>query len=42
MDSARLTEMLERLGEAALDPTIWPKIIEILSGAVRAAGGVLL
>jgi hypothetical protein len=42
MDLRRLAEMRHRLGEAALDPTIWPAIMEQNSTTVGATGAVLL
>jgi DNA-binding CsgD family transcriptional regulator len=42
MDLRRFAEMRNRLGEAALDPTIWPEIMEQISATVGATGAVLL
>jgi DNA-binding CsgD family transcriptional regulator len=42
MDLRRFAEMRSRLGEAALDPTIWPEIMEQISTTLGATGAVLL
>jgi DNA-binding CsgD family transcriptional regulator len=42
MDLRRFAEIRNRLGEAALDPTIWPAVMEQISAAVGATGAVLL
>jgi DNA-binding CsgD family transcriptional regulator len=42
MDLRRFAEMRHRLGEAALDPTSWPAIMEQISATVGATGAVLL
>src|SRR5229473_3317080 len=40
------TDLLERvstcLGEAVLDPSVWPELMEEISKAVRATGAALL
>ena len=38
----RLQEVSARLGDAAIDPTIWPEIMEQISAAAGATGAALL
>jgi DNA-binding CsgD family transcriptional regulator len=42
VDSERLLRVGARLGDAAIDPTIWPEILDQISAAAGAAGAVLL
>ena len=42
VDAARLLEVGSDLGDAAIDPAIWPEIMEQISGAVGATGATLL
>ena len=38
----RLQEVSARLGDAAIDPTIWPEIMQQISSAAGATGAALL
>jgi PAS domain-containing protein len=42
VNAERLREVSVRLGDAAIDPTIWPEIMEQISAAAGARGAVLL
>lgn len=42
VDSGLLERASGRLGDAALDPTVWPEVMEEISQAVGAAGAALL
>src|ERR1700754_3076580 len=42
LESSRLGQTLDRLGEAVIDPSVWPDLIEGISSGVGATGAVLL
>jgi DNA-binding CsgD family transcriptional regulator len=42
VDAERLKQVASRLGEVAIDPTIWPDVMEQISAAAGARGAVLL
>ncbi len=42
IDTDRLERARARLGDAVIDPAVWPEIIDQISVAVKASGGVLL
>ncbi|MDE2377080.1 hypothetical protein, partial [Bradyrhizobium sp.] len=42
IDSEQLDRAIGRLGEAAIDPSMWPEIMEALCRAVGASGAILL
>lgn len=42
IDTDRLERARARLGDAVVDPAVWPEIIDQISVAVKATGGVLL
>ena len=42
MHRARLRQASARLGEAAIDPRVWPEIMEQISNAAGARGAILL
>jgi hypothetical protein len=42
VDPERLKKASARFGDAALDPAIWPEIMEQISMAAGATGAVLL
>src|ERR1700733_10067890 len=42
MGTARLNQVTARLGDAVVDPAIWPEIMEQICAAVGATGAMLL
>jgi len=42
IDTAGLRKVCARLGDAVIDPVVWPEILEQISAAVGAIGAVLL
>jgi DNA-binding CsgD family transcriptional regulator/PAS domain-containing protein len=42
VDAERLLAINNRLGDAAIDPMIWPELLDLISNAVGAAGAALL
>jgi hypothetical protein len=42
IDTARLEDIYARLGNATIDPAMWPEILEQISAAVGATGAVIV